>query len=161
MRQRSSLIVISVLFILTLMDSNSRAEKYTTNSTAYILEKFKAYDIVFLGTTHKQTPILNFISDLTPKLHSAGVSHICLEIASDQQNNIDHFIQTGTGLSAIELAQPMDCLEYRSRESQTLTSGRKAAVSLSEPRLAAYTVGKMHYADISKKLIFLCLLKIE
>jgi len=54
------------------------------NPQSYILTKFQSQDIVFLGTRHKQPPILQFISDLIPKLHHTGVTHIGLEIASDK-----------------------------------------------------------------------------
>jgi len=81
--------------------------------TSYVIEKFKSHDIVFLGTKHKQPQILKFISDLIPTLHEAGVSHICLEIASDQQGKINHYAHTGAGLSKIDVAHPIDCPEYR------------------------------------------------
>ncbi len=42
-----------------------------------------------------------------------GVSHIGLEIASDQQGKIDQFIKTGKGLSDIKIHSQIDYLEYR------------------------------------------------
>jgi hypothetical protein len=79
----------------------------------YILHKLKKNDIVFLGTRHKQAPILKFIQGLIPKLQNAHVTHIGLEIATDQQARIDHYIKTGNGLSDIKIHPVIDCPEYR------------------------------------------------
>ncbi len=80
---------------------------------SYVLEKLKSHDIVFLGTTHRRQPILKFLSDLIPCLHESGVTHLGLEICSDQQNRIDSFIQTGSGLRDIALHFQIECPEYR------------------------------------------------
>lgn len=66
-------------------------------------QQIQNHDIVFLGTRQKQPPILEFISNLIPKLLESGVTHIGLEIASDQQEKIDRFMKTGKGLSDIEI----------------------------------------------------------
>jgi hypothetical protein len=83
------------------------------NPQSYVLNKFQSYDIVFLGTRHKQTPILNFVSELITALPNSGVTHIGLEIASDQQGIIDRFMKTGAGLNNIQLHSQIDCPEYR------------------------------------------------
>ena len=82
------------------------------NPQGYVLDKFQSYDLVLLGTRHKRQPILKFISDLIPAMHDAGVTHIGLEICSDQQSKIDHFIKTGTGLTGIEIHPQIDCPAY-------------------------------------------------
>jgi hypothetical protein len=91
------------------------ADGYRINKDrqSYILEKLKSHDIVFLGTTHRKQPILQFLSDFIPNLHEAQVTHLGLEICSDQQETIDKFLQTGTGLADIKLHYTMDCKEYR------------------------------------------------
>ena len=101
MKRLSLLTRTSFLLVLTFTAQVLHADKYNTVSVSYILEKFKTNDIVFLGTSHQEPSILNFISNLIPELNKAGVSHICLEVPSDQQNNIDHIIQTGEGLSQV------------------------------------------------------------
>lgn len=83
------------------------------NPQSYILNKLKTNDIDFLGTRHKQPPILEFISEIITVLHNSGVTHIGLEIASDQQGKIDQFIKTGKGLSDIKIHSQIDCPEYR------------------------------------------------
>ena len=80
---------------------------------SYVLEKLKSHNIVFLGTIHRRQPILKFLSDLIPYLHEAHVTHIGLEICSDQQDRIDSFIQTGSGLHDIALHLQIECPEYR------------------------------------------------
>jgi hypothetical protein len=62
----------------------------------YIHSKLQQNDIVFLGTTHKKPEILGFIAELIPTLEKYGVSHVGLEIPSDQQEKIDVFMKTGT-----------------------------------------------------------------
>jgi hypothetical protein len=56
---------------------------------------------------------LEFISDLIPNLKESGVTHIGLGIASDQQNTINNFINTGAGFSDIQIHPQIDCPEYR------------------------------------------------
>lgn len=80
---------------------------------SYVLEKLKSHDMVFLGTTHRRQPILKFLSDLIPHLHEAEVTHLGLEICSDQQDRINSFLQTGSGLENIALHFQIECPEYR------------------------------------------------
>jgi hypothetical protein len=83
------------------------------NPFDFIIAKAKAHDVVLLGTKHRQPPILDFISELLPNLPAAGITHIGLEIATDQQESIDRFIETGQGLNAIEIDPIIDCPDYR------------------------------------------------
>jgi hypothetical protein len=103
------------LIITILFPQNSEAIDFPIqhNPQSYVLTKFKTYDIVFLGIRHKQPPILEFISELITVLHDSGVNHIGLEIASDQQGKIDHFIKTGAGLNVIQIHSQIDYPEYR------------------------------------------------
>jgi hypothetical protein len=85
----------------------------TQDARTYILEKITVHDIVFMGTTHKQPAILDFIADLLPRLHTAGVTHIAIEVASDQQTRIDRYLDSGNGLADIDLHPALDCPRYR------------------------------------------------
>jgi len=80
---------------------------------AYILDKFQAHNLVLLGTRHKRQPILALISGLLPNLPDSGLTHLGLEICSDQQTQIDNFLQMGDCLSGIEIHSQIDCPEYR------------------------------------------------
>jgi len=77
----------------------------------YIRSKLQQNDIVFLGTTHKKPEILEFIAELIPSLKGLGVSHVGLEIPSDQQEKIDVFMKTGDGLDDIKLHTQIDSPE--------------------------------------------------
>lgn len=83
------------------------------DARAYTLEKLAAHDIVFMGTTHKQPAVLAFVSDILPQLYEAGITHIAIEVASDQQDRIDRYIASGEGLAEIELHQAIECPHYR------------------------------------------------
>ena len=89
------------------------SEGLNTDPHEYVIDKLKNHDIVFIGTRHKQSAILNFISELIPKLSNFGDSHICLEIASDQQDKLDNLIKSGAGLDQIQIAPQIDCPGYR------------------------------------------------
>jgi hypothetical protein len=52
---------------------------------AYMRHQLSRNDLVLFGTTHKQPPILCLITDLLPELTLLGVTHLALEISSDQQ----------------------------------------------------------------------------
>ena len=107
-----SSLLISIFTIIS-QSANTAENNQNHYPHSYVHHKLKIHDIVFLGTRHKQPPILTFISDLIPKLKDSGATHIGLEIASDQQNNINKFIETGAGLSDIQIHPQIDCREYR------------------------------------------------
>jgi hypothetical protein len=66
-----------------------------------------------LGTTHRQPPILALMAQLLPRLTQAGVTHLALEIGSNQQARLDHYLAGGEGLMQIVLAPAIDCIQYR------------------------------------------------
>lgn len=79
----------------------------------YIINKLSGHDIVFTGTVHQQPIILQVTAGLLPRLKENGVTHLALEITSDQQTKIDHFMRTGQGLESIQLHKAIDCPGYR------------------------------------------------
>jgi len=105
----------------------------THNPIPFVLDKAARHDVVMLGTTHQQDRILSFISDLIPRLSNSGVTHIGLEIASDQQNRLDRFMQTGKGLLDVRIFPGIDCPEYR-RLIDTVRKSRLAPVALDLPK---------------------------
>ena len=88
-------------------------EHFTGDVAAYILQKVAGHDIVLMGTTHRQPAILELTTRIVPQLTSAGVTHLALEISSDQQARLDRFLNTGTGLAAIRIPTAIDCPAYR------------------------------------------------
>ena len=99
----------------------------------YIHSKLQQNDIVFLGTTHKKPAILNFIAELIPTLEKYGVSHVGLEIPSDQQEKIDVFMKTGNGLDDIKLHNQIDSPEYRQLFQMFRDSGGPIPVAIDLP----------------------------
>ena len=76
-------------------------------------------------TPHQQELILKFISDPIPKLPKDGVTHIGLEIASDRQSKIDHYMKTGNELDDIEMHSLIDCPKYRNNLGLTVIDTRR------------------------------------
>lgn len=106
---------LPLIAIFVIIPQYAKSAEYDLNKDpqSYVLNKLKTHDIVFLGTRHQQPVILSFISELIPALNKSKVTHIGLEIASDQQDNIEKVINTGAGLSDIRIHQQIDCPEYR------------------------------------------------
>ncbi len=90
------------------------ARRYpVSDAVAYILDKLVDHDILFVGTVHRQPRILQLMAGVLPRLKQKGVTHLALEIASDQQGRIDRFMRTGRGLDEIRLHHAIDCQGYR------------------------------------------------
>ena len=106
------LLLIGLIFVIPKVACAGRFN-IQKDPQSYVLEKLRSHDIVFLGTTHRRQPILKFLSDLIPCLHEADVTHLGLEICSDQQDKINSFLQTGRGLKDIALHLQIQCPEYR------------------------------------------------
>lgn len=88
-------------------------EHFTEDVQAYILNKLAGHDIVLMGTTHRQPAILDLTARLAPRFRDAGVTHLALEIPSDQQARLDRFLETGAGLATIQIPSAIDCTAYR------------------------------------------------
>ena len=99
----------------------------------YIHSKLQQNDIVFLGTTHRNPEILEFIDELIPSLNGLDVSHVAMEIPSDQQEKIDVFMKTGEGLDAIQLNAQIDSPEYRHLFQVFRKSGGPIPVAIDLP----------------------------
>ena len=135
----------------------------------YVLEKLKTHNIVFLGTIHRRQPILKFLSDLIPYLHEAQVTHLGLEICSDQQDSIDSFLQTGSGLNDIALHLQIECPEYRNLFTTIRNLGRAerpAVLALDLPKSMyrgeinrdewiAGSIAKVFYRNPNAKILVL------
>jgi hypothetical protein len=83
------------------------------NALPYVLDKLRTHQIVLMGTIHRKPQILDLTARLLPQLTPVGVTHLALEVSSDQQANIDRFLQTGMGLGDIQLHHAIDCPQYR------------------------------------------------
>jgi len=110
---------------------------------AYILQKVQANDLVFMGTTHKQPAILDLLANLLPTLRPAGVTHLALEIDSEEQSRIDTFLASGAGLETIRLHAAIDCPAYRRllRLIATLPPSQRPLIRALDLPVSAYSTG--------------------
>jgi len=108
--------------------------KIHNNPKEYVLERFESHDVVLLGTRHKKDRILLFISDLITSLHTVRVTRSGLEICSDQQDHLDRFLATGTGLDEIEIHPQIDCPAYRQLLIQIGALGNLRIVAVDLPK---------------------------
>jgi len=139
-----TLAIFAFFFMLAQMAAISAAANDELFPPAeYLHSKLQQNDIVFLGTTHKKPEILNFIAELIPTLEKYGVSHIGLEIPSDQQEKIVAYLRTGEGLDDIRLHSQIDCPEYRHLFQVLRKSGGLIPVAIDSP----YSV---HGGEISR-----------
>lgn len=104
------LVIMAQLASVSVLNAQTRSAQ---NVQSYIDEKLDHHDIVFVGTIHRQPAILNQMADLIAHLPETGVTHLALEITSDQQDHIDEFLASGRGVARIALHKPVDCLQYR------------------------------------------------
>lgn len=110
---RTISIVVCMMGYLSSVTACSGHEHLTRDVQAYVMEKLAGHDVVFMGTTHRQTPILELMVRMVPGFQKAGVTHLALEIASDQQEHLDRFLDTGAGMESIKLHDAIECPAYR------------------------------------------------
>jgi hypothetical protein len=115
-------------------------DHFTGDVQSYILNKLADHDIVLMGTTHRQPAILELMSRIGPQLRHAGVTHLALEISSDQQARLDRFLATGAALASIRIPVAIDCPAYRRLLGalQRIESGRRPKVVAIDLPKAAY-----------------------
>lgn len=117
-------------------------EHFTGDVPSYILNKLAGYDIVLMGTIHRQPAILELMAQLAPRLHDVGVTHLALEISSGQQARLDRFLDTGAELAAIRIPSAIDCPAYRRllKTLQRIEPGQR-------PRVIAIDLPRTSYKD--------------
>lgn len=63
----------------------------------YVLDKFKKYDIVFIGEHHFIKHAAEFIQDLIPLLYKIGITHLGIEFGCHElQNQVDSLLTADT-----------------------------------------------------------------
>ncbi|MDY6793007.1 MAG: hypothetical protein SWH54_17215 [Thermodesulfobacteriota bacterium] len=114
MIKRFEIFLLIILFSIVFTPIvNGSDYEVNTDAQSYIIKKLKTHHIVFLGTVHKKPAIHKFLLEIIPTLNDAGVTHIGLEIAFDQQAKIDNFIQSGKKLANIRIHPDIDGPGYR------------------------------------------------
>jgi hypothetical protein len=112
MMKRFSICLAIMVQFFTLPPATAQ-QNPLSGAGVYILDKLSDHDIVFTGTVHQQPQILQVMAGVLPRLRKSGVTHLALEIASDQQRHIDRYLETGRGLDQIRLHSVIDCPSYR------------------------------------------------
>jgi hypothetical protein len=97
----------------------------------------------FPGNNAQETRDIGFIAELIPTLEKHEVTHVGLEIPSDQQEKIDVFMKTGDGLEAIKLHTQIDSPEYRHLFEVFRKSGGPIPVAIDLPY-------SMHSENVSR-----------
>jgi len=102
----------------------------TREPRPFVLGKLEGNDLVFMGTTHRQPVILSFLEALLPSLRDHGVTHLALEIASDQQANLDGYLNGDNRLAAVKLHAAIECPGYRNllKRLHSLPAGSRPVV---------------------------------
>lgn len=133
-------IVACMIAYLSSVMPCSGHEHFTGDVPSYIFNKLAGYDIVLMGTIHRQPGILELMAQLAPGLRDAGATHLALEISSDQQASLDRFLDTGAGLAAIRIPSAIDCPAYRRllETVQRIEPGRRPRVIAIDLPQASY-----------------------
>jgi len=79
----------------------------------YFLSRLAHQDVILFGTRHDRPSTTRFFMDFLPILAGLGITHVGLEIASDQQTSLDNFARSGRGLHDIDVFHVIDSPEYR------------------------------------------------
>ena len=80
---------------------------------SFFTEKLGSHDVILLGAKHNQPSTCFFLMEILPVLAGLGLTHVGLEIASDQQLKLDSFSCSGSGLNDIDIFHFIDRPEYR------------------------------------------------
>ncbi|MGA2224776.1 MAG: hypothetical protein ABSH41_10075 [Syntrophobacteraceae bacterium] len=89
------------------------ASQKAVDPKSFFRSSISSHDVILLGAKHNQPSTSLFLIDILPVLAGFGVTHVGLEITSDQQPKIDNFLHTGSGLDEIEIFHAIDRPEYR------------------------------------------------
>ena len=78
---------------LNFTDELAYLRTYGKTPDAYVIEKFKTYDVVLLGEDHAIKNNLDFVTELIPDLHKNGVYMLGMEFgASEMQAKLDSLL---------------------------------------------------------------------
>ncbi len=92
-----------VILVFIALAPNAHAQDITPEMTeyirkaqdpaAYLIDKFKTYDVIFLAEHHLIRQNLLFVQDMIPKLYKAGVYTVAMEFgAAEVQDKLDALI---------------------------------------------------------------------
>lgn len=99
----------------------------------FLIEKLNESDVLLLGTKHSRPCTFDFLTEMLPMLSDQGVTHIGLEIGSDQQPNLEDCRTKKKSAEDVEVFHVIDVPEYRLLLEEILKSDIKP-VALDLPR---------------------------
>jgi len=95
------------------LSADENRSRAAVDPKSFFMSETDSHNVILLGTKHNQPSISLFLTAILPTLAASGVTHVGLEITSDQQPKIDNFTRTGSGLDEIDIFHAIDRPEYR------------------------------------------------
>jgi uncharacterized iron-regulated protein len=142
---KTKLLVLILIFIIYIKGNMSLADDSTLisyinqnkqNPLDYLMSKLRDNDIVLLGEKHNQDHQIEMVRSFIKRLSKELPSTIlALEIPTDEQSNINHFLETGTGLEKIKLPSHWSNPSYKDLLITARESGIKVLIIDMPPRL--------------------------
>ncbi len=96
------------------------------NPTDYLMSKLRDNDVILLGERHNQGHQLEMVNSFIQRLSKVHPSTIlALEISTDEQNRVDYFLETGTGLEEIKFSSHLSSTLYKDLLITARESGKR------------------------------------
>ncbi len=106
------------------------------NPTYYLMSKLRDNDVILLGERHNHSHQLEMVKSFIRRLSEELPSTIlALEISSDEQNTINYFLETGTGLEEIKFPPHLSNPLYKNLLITARESGIKVLAIDMPPRV--------------------------
>lgn len=123
----------ALAFVLPTPESDASVVLLPVPAERFVMARIQTHDAVFLGTRHRRPKLLQFVGSLLTMASREGLTHVGLEIASDQQTSLDRFMAGTDGPEQIRIDPNIDCHAYRQLLIQIRSCGLKA-MALDLPR---------------------------
>lgn len=124
---------------ISLADDNSLISYINQNKqdpTDYLIIQLRNNDIILLGERHNQDHQLEMVKSFIQKLSKELPSTIlALEVSTDEQDRLDYFMETGTGLEEIKFPSHLLNPLYKDLLITARESGIKVMAIDMPPRL--------------------------
>ena len=119
--------------VLAAAEAEAAAALQPVPAEGFVMARIQTHHAVFLGTRHHRPKLLQFVGNLLAKASREGLTHVGLEIASDQQDALDRFMAGTAGPEQIRIDPNIACHAYVRLLGQIRACGLKA-MALDLPR---------------------------
>lgn len=126
MMKRIIMFFTALAFVLPTPEAEGSEALLPVPAERFVMARIQTHDAVFLGTRHRRPKLLQFIGNLLITASREGLTHVGLEIASDQQTRLDRFMAGTDGPEKIRIDPNIDCHGYRQLLVKIRASGLKA-----------------------------------